>query len=147
VRPGEVLLEIGASPGGASLAYLERGLRVVAVDPQPLSPRIQAHRGLLGWLAKPIGEVALAELPGALQWISLDTNIAPPHVVRVLGRLISAHRAHLRGLLLTLKLNDEAAVAALPALLDELRAGGARVDGAQLPADRGDLFVFADYGA
>ena len=39
---GEQVLEIGCAPGGATVALLDRGLRVVGVDPQPvvLPPRL-----------------------------------------------------------------------------------------------------------
>jgi hypothetical protein len=47
---------------------------------------------------------------------------------------------------LTLKLNDAATIAALPELLDRIRAlGCARVRATQLPANRRDVFVFAEF--
>jgi 23S rRNA (cytidine2498-2'-O)-methyltransferase len=141
IQKGDILLEIGASPGGASLAYVEHGLRVIAVDTQPLSPLIQAHPGLIRWIQRSIGDILLEELPPAVHWIALDANIAPQHAVRSLKRLIQHYKKSLRGMLLTLKLNDDAAIASIPKLLQELRVGALRVDATQLAANRGDIFV------
>lgn len=142
VRAGNVLVEIGAAPGGTTLAYLERDLRVLAIDTQGMAPVILRHPGCLGWIKKPIGEVALEELPAVVHWLALDAGIAPAHAVRSLRRLRLHYRSTLRGLLLTLKLNDDATVALLPRLFAELRQGGGTVDAIQLPTNRHDLFVY-----
>lgn len=142
IHPGDVLVEIGAAPGGTTLAYLEHDLRVVAIDTQDMAPVILQHPGCLGWIKKPISEVALEELPAAVHWLALDAGIAPSHAVRSLRRLRLHYRATLRGLLLTLKLNDDAAVALLPQLFAELRQGGGTVSAIQLPTNRHDLFVY-----
>ena len=145
VRAGDLLLEIGAAPGGTTLAYLEAGLRVLAVDTQAMAPLILAHPGCVGWIQKSIGEVTLEELPLGVQWIAVDAGIAPSRVVRALRRLSLHYRRSLRGMFLTLKLNDAATIAALPGLLDELRRGNAQVHAIQLPTNRSDVFVFVDY--
>jgi hypothetical protein len=145
IRPNEVMLEIGAAPGGTTLAYLERGLKVFAVDTQEMAPVILAHPGFLGWMQKSIGEVEWEHLPETVQWISVDAGISPVHMVRALRRLTLHYRGGLRGMLLTLKLNDAAAVAAMPGLLEELTRGGATVDAIQLPTNRSDLFVAVRY--
>ena len=145
IRPGEVMLEIGAAPGGATLAYLERGLNVFAVDTQPMAAMILAHPNCLGWSQKSIGDVAWEDLPTHVQWISADAGISPVHMTRALRRLTLHYRSTLRGLLLTLKLNDAAAIAAMPGLLEELKRGDATVDAIQLQTNRSDLFVGVRY--
>ncbi len=145
LTPGDLLIEIGAAPGGTTLAYLEHDLRVLAVDTQDMAPVILAHPGCAGWIRKSISEVTLEELPTDIRWIAVDAGIAPTHVVRALRRFTQRYRRTLRGLLLTLKLNDEAAVASVPKLLEELRHGGAHVDAIQLPTHRNDLLAFVDY--
>ena len=144
VQPGDLLLEIGAAPGGTTLAYLERGLRVLAVDTLELAPVVRAHPGLVGWIQRSIGDVTLEELPPEVRWIAVDAGIAPSRMVRALRRLTLHYRRTLRGMLLTLKLNDAAAVATLPGLMEELGRGGARVDAIQLPTHRNDLLVWVD---
>jgi len=145
IRPGDVMLEIGAAPGGTTLAYLERGLKVLAVDTQAMAPVILSHPGCLGWMQRSIGDIRWEELPEQVQWIGVDAGIAPTHMVRALRRLTQHFRKSLKGMLLTLKLNDAAAVAAMPTLLEELKHGGAKVDAIQLPTNRSDLFVWVEY--
>ncbi len=141
IQQGDSVLEIGAAPGGATLALLERGARVLAVDTNPLDPRLLERPGLR-WVRRPVGDLRREDLPPDLRWIVCDANIPPAHVLPALLRLLPA-APRLRGMLLTLKLNDEAVVASLPGLLDELRATGATVRGTQLPANRRDVFVVA----
>ena len=40
MKPGQRCVELGCSPGGSSQALLERGLRVVGVDPAEVDPRV-----------------------------------------------------------------------------------------------------------
>jgi 23S rRNA (cytidine2498-2'-O)-methyltransferase len=143
LEPGDLVLEIGAAPGGSTLAFLGRGVRVVALDVNPLDPAIAA-RPEVTWIRRPAGAVAWEEIPRDVAWIACDANIAPARALSAVGRFVPAFRSTLRGLLLTLKLNDDATVTALPRLLDRLRRMGAvSVRAGQLPAHRGDLFAFA----
>jgi len=146
LRPGEVVLEVGAAPGGSTLAFVERGALVIAVDPQPLAPALQAHPQVR-WFPRPIAAVTRAELPPEVHWIACDANIAPARAIRAIRRLVPPFRRSLRGLLLTLKLNDDAVVATLPRLLRQVRElGAAEVRATQLPSNRRDLFVVAWLG-
>lgn len=145
VRPGDLVVEFGAAPGGGTRAFVEAGARVVAIDPQPLAPAVLAMPGVT-FIRRAIGDVTLEELPRDVQWIACDAGIAPVHVIAALRRLVAPWRRTLRGLVLTLKLNDAATIAALPELLDRIRAlGCARVRATQLPANRRDVFVFAEF--
>jgi hypothetical protein len=150
LRAGQRVLEFGAAPGGGTRAFAERGARVIAVDPQPLDPAVLSLPGVTA-IRRPIGEVRLEDLPADVDWIACDAGIAPAHVVAALRRLIPRWRQRLRGLLLTLKLNDDATVDALPALLAriaELRPHGVAAPRAiQLPANRRDVFVYAPFPA
>jgi 23S rRNA C2498 (ribose-2'-O)-methylase RlmM len=119
---------------------------VIAVDPQPLAPALQTH-AQVHWIRRPVGDVPRADLPPEVHWIAADANIAPARVIRGIRRLVPPFRRSLRGLLLTLKLNDDAVVAALPRLLQQVRELGAReVRATQLPANRRDVFVAAWMG-
>ena len=141
---GDLVLEFGAAPGGGTRAFVEAGARVLAVDPQPLSPEVHALPGVT-FLRRPIGEVRLEELPVDVAWLACDAGIAPAHVFNAIKRLMPRLRGALRGFVLTLKLNDEATVSALPELLERLRALGCRrVEATQLHANRRDIFVFAE---
>ncbi len=146
-RRGDRVLEIGASPGGGTLALLGMGASVVAVDPQPMDPAVLASPHVR-WLPKAVGSIPLEELPGDLSWIVCDAGIAPALAIRSIRRLVAGRRRTIKGLFWTLKLNDAATVGSLPALLGQVREMGFSVVRArQLPSNRRDLFVFAEMPA
>lgn len=145
VRPGERVLEIGAAPGGGTRAFAERGADVIAVDPQPMSPEVVALPNVR-WIQRPIGDVAFESLPPDVHWIAADANIPPAHLLGALRRLVQRYRKTLRGLILTLKLNDDDTVSSLPDVFLQLEAMGARgVRARHLPSNRRDVFVFAPW--
>jgi len=131
---GDGALELGAAPGGATLALLERGLSVVAVDPAKMDPTLApfaADRGLqLFHVEKPAQALApsdLSALSSPVRWLISDMNLAPPVAVQQLLRARALVKKTLRGAILTLKLNDTAAVDTLPRVLIELERAFGRV--------------------
>ncbi len=141
IQKGELVLEIGAAPGGGTRALVEHGLRVLAVDPQDMHPDVLALPGV-EWLDRTVGELRPEELPSDISWIASDAHIPPSHVLAAVRRLLRTVAP--RGLLLTLKLPDEAAVESLPRLLAQLgELGFTTILARQLPANRRDVFVYA----
>lgn len=146
-RAGEVALELGAAPGGATYALLERGLSVLAVDPAAMDARLAPfadERGLtLRHLKKPaqaLHGADLSELPAPASWLISDMNVSPPISAQHVLRARSLIKKDLRGAILTLKLNDAAAVDTLPRVLGELeRAFGAPPQVAHLPSHRREI--------
>jgi hypothetical protein len=70
----------------------------------------------------------------------------PDGVDRGVHGFVVPVRDHLKGLLLTLKLNDDATVESLPRLFEQIQGWGAReVRALQLPSNRHDLFVYAPF--
>lgn len=147
VRRGQRVLELGASPGGATAVLVERGLQVFAVDPNPMDPALLQHASVR-FVQRPMGDLRWEDLPpGGVDWLVCDANIPPAHVIRGLARFLPPLRKRLAGLLLTLKLNDDEVVADLPNQLEHLRELGARdLRATQLPSNRGDVFVYARMG-
>lgn len=141
-KPGEVAVDVGAAPGGAALVLLRRGVRVIGVDPADMAPVVAAHAGFTH-LRKPIGAVRREELPDAVHWLVVDVSVAPPIALRSIQRLIPPWRATLRGLLLTLKLNDDRMIDQVPDFLRRVRElGAADVRATQLPSNRRELFAY-----
>jgi 23S rRNA (cytidine2498-2'-O)-methyltransferase len=145
-RRGETALELGCAPGGAAYALLERGLDVIGVDPGAMSPAVAALADRQGrsfvHLRKPSGQVTRAELPRAVHWLLSDMNLAAPVVLAQVERLLPLVRRHLRGIFLTLKLNDRAVAHQVPALLARVRCWGFEdVRAAQLPPHRREIVV------
>ncbi|MBI2375355.1 MAG: hypothetical protein HYV07_15275 [Deltaproteobacteria bacterium] len=123
VRPGGWALEVGASPGGAVLALLERGSRVCAVDPRRMNEALLS-RPELTHLQKRIEQVRRSELPEHVELLTVDMGLSPRFAMHHVERLASWFRRSLRGLIVTLKLKEWSFVADLPEFAERTSAMG-----------------------
>ncbi len=143
IAAGHVALEIGAAPGGAVLALARRGLDVWAVDPGELAPNVLALPGV-HHVAKKVGALRWEELPARIDWLLVDVNLAPQVALHEVARLMPRLLPTLRGAVFTLKLNDWAFVAELPALVERIRRMGlADVSLRHLPSNRREICAVA----
>lgn len=143
LAPGQAALEIGAAPGGAALALARRGLDVWALDPGALAPQVAALPSV-HHLAKKVGALRWEELPARIDWLLVDVNLAPQIALHEVRRLMPRLLGTLRGAVFTLKLNDWAFVAELPALVDRIRQMGLDdVRLRHLPSNRRELCAVA----
>jgi 23S rRNA (cytidine2498-2'-O)-methyltransferase len=143
VAPGQIALEIGAAPGGAALALARRGLEVWAVDTGALAPQVAALPSI-HHLAKKVGALRWEELPARVDWLLVDVNLAPQVALHEVRRLMPRLVGTLRGAVFTLKLNDWAFVAELPALVDRIHQMGlADVRLRHLPSNRREVCAVA----
>ncbi len=144
---GSVALELGAAPGGAALALCRRGVSVVAVDPGAMDPRVLARVGpgdaRVTHVAKAAAELVKADVPAATSLLLCDANLAPPIALRYVTKALSlAPRAALA--ILTLKVNDDAALAGIGKALERVRAlGFADVRATRLPSNRSEICAVA----
>jgi 23S rRNA (cytidine2498-2'-O)-methyltransferase len=148
LRAGEVAVEIGSAPGGASYALLRRGLEVVGVDPGAMAPVVLGFEGPSGnrfrHLPVTLGALRREALPGRVHWLILDVNLAPQVALHGIRRLVAALRRDLAGVIFTLKLNDWAMAREVPALKDRVAAMGLTdVRAIQLPSNRQEICVTA----
>jgi len=139
-------LELGCAPGGATLALLRRGVRVCGVDPGPMDARVLSYAQSSGTsfthLKLPVGDLHNVELPGRMNLLITDMNLAPPVVIHYLESVQRRVRASV--MMVTLKLNDKAMETRLPDFLERLRRFAPlpfRVT--QLPANRSEICVIA----
>ena len=143
LRSGQVAVEIGAAPGGASWALLQRGLTVVGVDPGAMDPRV-LQQPRFTHLQTTLAELRREALPARVDWLLLDVNLAPQVALHGLRRLVGTLRSTLRGALLTLKLNDWSLAAQVPRWLEQLSAMGFdEVRATQLSSNRQEICVAA----
>lgn len=145
---GETALEIGCAPGGAVVSMLDRGLRVVGVDPAAVDPGVFIHareiHGDFTHIARPCGALARDDLPRHVDWLLCDANLAPQVAFRYLAHLSKLLRPTLRGVIFTMKFNDQRVVQSVPRLIArmaELGLGHPRA--VQLPSHRQEIAVFA----
>jgi len=141
VRPGDVAVEIGSSPGGASYSLLRRGVTVHGIDPAKMAPVVLDHPNFTH-LQRPMSLVTREDLPRDLHWVLLDVNLAPQVALITARRLAARPRPALHGVLLTLKLDDWKAIRHVPKFLKSVESMGmADVRATQLPSNRMELFV------
>lgn len=143
LRAGQVAVEIGSAPGGASWALLQRGLHVVGVDPGEMAPQVLSARGF-SHLQLSLGELRREQLPRHVDWLLMDVNLAPQVALHGIRRIVSTLRPTLRGVLFTLKLNDWKMAAEVPALCARIaNMGLANVRATQLPSNRREICAVA----
>ncbi len=150
MRAGDLAVEIGSAPGGASLSLLRRGLDVIGIDPAEMDPRVLALAGSAAGsprfrhLKAAIGAVKKGDLPRDVAWLVLDVKLAPPIALRHLERVAGLDQAHLFGAVLTLKVNDATMAARVPTFLERVRAlGFGALRATQLPSNRREICVVA----
>lgn len=143
LRAGQIAVEIGSAPGGASWALLNRGLQVVGIDPGQMAPQVLATSGF-SHLQLSLGEVRREQLPRHVDWLLMDVNLAPQVALHGVRRLVSMLRPGLRGVIFTLKLNDWKMADEVPALCARIAGMGlSNVRATQLPSNRREICAVA----
>lgn len=147
VRAGDVAVELGSAPGGASWALLQRGLHVHGIDNGEMDPRVLDYVGPGGNRFTHhhclMGQVQRAELPRTLHWVLCDVNLAPQVAFQTLRRMVARPRRALCGVLFTLKLDTWKAMHHLPRWRTQIEAMGmVEVGVTQLPSNRLELFAY-----
>jgi 23S rRNA (cytidine2498-2'-O)-methyltransferase len=142
VREGDLAVEIGSAPGGASYALLEHGLRVLGIDPAIVKPVVSLAPNYRH-LSKSVMFVEAEELPEEIDWLLLDMNADPD--VSILGaERIADLCPQLLGVILTLKLNEWSFADRIPDYLKRLREslGLSRIRATQLAHNRREICVY-----
>jgi 23S rRNA (cytidine2498-2'-O)-methyltransferase len=102
IRSGQWCVELGAAPGGACQLLLEKGLKVIAVDPAELDARISSNPNLMHIRCRS-REVRRAKLKN-VRWLFADLNVAPNYTLDTVGDIVAHPKTQIQGLLLTLKM-------------------------------------------
>ena len=138
IKAGQRWVELGCAPGGASQALLGQGMRVVGIDPANVDAKILAHAHFQH-IRKRSGDVRVRDFH-EFQWLTADMNIAPDDTLEEVERIVSHRANRIRGLILTLKLNDWNLAKHVPAYLDRVRGWGyPRVRARQLSHNRQEI--------
>jgi 23S rRNA (cytidine2498-2'-O)-methyltransferase len=145
VERGDVCVEIGSAPGGASQALLNRGLHVIGIDPADMDPRVVSHPHFEHW-KKRGADVRRREFR-KVRWLTADMNVAPRYTLDTVEAIVTHREVHIEGLLLTLKLMDGAPALAVPEYLERVRSWGySQVAARQLHHNRHDFCLAATTG-
>jgi 23S rRNA (cytidine2498-2'-O)-methyltransferase len=142
VQAGETVVEIGCSPGGASQALLDRGLRVIGIDPARVDARVLAHANFTH-VQKRGADVRRREFRG-VTWLAADMNVAPAYTLDTVEAIVTHPTVNIRGLLLTLKLLDWKLGEQIPAYVERVKSWGyGDVRARQLPHNRREICLAA----
>jgi 23S rRNA (cytidine2498-2'-O)-methyltransferase len=142
VRAGERCVEIGSAPGGACQALLARGCLVTGIDPAEMDPRVLEHPNFTFLRAR--AKDVKRSLFRDCRWLMSDANVAPNYTLDTVEAIVTHRGVHVEGLVLTLKLTDQATIAKLPSLAERVRSWGyARVRVRQLAYNRRELCLIA----
>ncbi len=150
VEKGMAALELGCSPGGATVKMLSLGFKVTGADPRRVDERLLSEKNFK-FIQKPalaLTELELNEINP--NWIVTDMNIAPLEAIDEIASVIRMlRRVHGRNLKLkngffTIKLNDWKFVDSIPLYLKRLEETGFQtLIPIQLCSNRQEFFVFA----
>jgi 23S rRNA (cytidine2498-2'-O)-methyltransferase len=142
LRAGERAVELGASPGGASQALLDRGLEVIGIDPAEIHPDVLAHPKFTHF-RKRTHEVRRREFRKT-RWLFADMNVAPQYTLDAVDGIVTFPETDVRGMILTLKLPTWELAEQIPAFAERVRGWGfARIRCAQLAAHRQEIALAA----
>jgi 23S rRNA (cytidine2498-2'-O)-methyltransferase len=142
IKRGELVAEIGSAPGGASQALLEKGLKVMGIDPAPMDERILSNRKFMH-IQKRGHEVRRREFRN-VRWFTADINLAPQYTLDTVEAIVTHESVNVEGLLLTLKLLEWKLAGDVPEYLARVRSWGYRnVAARQLSHNRQEICVAA----
>ncbi len=142
----KVALELGCAPGGATYAMLNRGMRVIGVDPAEMAPCVTEFRGVPGasftHLPVSVNAITRKDVPAWLDLLVSDMNLAPPIALRQVERIQSY--VHAQALIITVKINDPAMQMRIDDFIKHVRHFAPEpVRATQLPANRSEICIVA----
>ena len=145
-KAGELALEIGAAPGGACFLLLQRGLRVIGVDPAAMDERILRH-SKFRHVARTFSELEREDLKGeAVQWLAVDLNGPGEVALDAVEKILPWMSGSLKGAFITLKIGDFRRLAGMPAWAKRLESLGFKdVRLAQLSQHRQEIGAVATW--
>ncbi|NDD91150.1 hypothetical protein EBZ37_03600 [bacterium] len=145
VASGEVAVELGSAPGGASYALLLRGLEVWGIDPGAMSPVVWTDprcEKRFHHVKKTFSDLTREELPESAHWIILDINGPARVSLPYVESLVSWFKRDLLGVVLTIKLNDPKHSRHIPEWTERISELGLRqVRARQLPSNKREICV------
>jgi 23S rRNA (cytidine2498-2'-O)-methyltransferase len=119
---GELVVELGCAPGGASQALLEAGLFVTGVDPAEVDPDVLAHPRFTHVRTRT--SRAPRRLFRGAHWLTADMNVAPAYTLDAVEAVVKHKDIAIRGMILTLKLAQWTLVDDLPACVERVQSWG-----------------------
>jgi 23S rRNA (cytidine2498-2'-O)-methyltransferase len=140
--PGDQVVEIGSSPGGAAQRLLDMGLWVTGVDPAEMDPLLLEHQRFEHWRAK--SSAVKRRNYRKFKWLIADANVAPNYTLDCVGDIVNYPTSRIQGLILTLKLSSYELLDHLDEYIERIRSWSfPRVEARQLGHNRRELCIVA----
>ena len=146
VRAGETAVELGCAPGGAVVALLDRGLRVIGVDPADMAPSIVGDPRFTH-LRKQSLQLTREDFAGReVQWLFSDMNVPADDALKAVSRFVRHQPpgSALRGAGITIKLKSAAQAPPVASCVERMKTIGFRkVRAVQLSQNRNEFWLQA----
>lgn len=142
LRPGEKVVEIGASPGGACQWLLDCGTKVTGIDPAEMDERIVNHPNFTHWRNRS-REVKRRAFQG-FRVLVCDANVTPNYTLDTVEAIVMYPTSRFRLLVLTMKLPDWEHAQKIPEHLERVKSWGFEsVEARQLGHNRREYCLLA----
>ena len=122
IRPGDRIVEIGSSPGGACQHLIDLGAKVTGVDPAEMDPRIADHPSFEHWQARSLQVKRKAFAP--FRFLVCDANVAPNYTLDTIESIVTYPTTRLEGLIMTIKLSSWEQSVHIPEHIERVRSWG-----------------------
>ena len=142
IVPGDSVVEIGSSPGGACQRLLDLGLRVTGIDAAEMDQRVLDHPRFEHWRGK--AATIKRKRYSKFRWLVADANVAPNYTLDVVEDIVAYPGNRIEGMVLTLKLSTWDMLSDVPSCIDRIRSlGFGRVAIKQLASNRRECCLVA----
>lgn len=135
-------LEIGSSPGGASLFLLEQGFDLIGIDPGEMHPDLM-NMPKFKHLKKSIQDITKSDLGQTFDVLAVDTNLPPLVSMNESLRVAAFSGEQLKEMFLTIKLPSPRLVRGLSKYANQLRKMGFKSRFIQLPSHHSEILLYA----
>lgn len=121
-QPGDHVVEIGSSPGGACQRLLEIGLHVTGIDPAEMHESILAHPNFTHWRGK--AAQLKRKMFRKFRWLTADANVAASYTLDAVEAIVTYPGVNIEGMLLTLKMSEWSQAADIALHVARIKAWG-----------------------
>lgn len=143
IRPGDRIVEIGSSPGGACQRLLDLGAQVTGIDPAEMDESIAGNPRFEHWRSKSLQ--VKRKLFRPFRYLVCDANVAPNYTLDTVESIVTYPTSKFRGLILTIKLSSWEQAKEIPQHLERVRSWGfERVEARQLAHNRREYCLVAE---
>ncbi|MDZ4848602.1 MAG: SAM-dependent methyltransferase [Pirellulaceae bacterium] len=139
-KPGESVVEIGSSPGGACQYLLDLGMKVVGIDPAEMAPEIIANPNFEHIRSRSIQ--VKRRFFSRFRWLVCDANVSPVYTLDTVEAIVTYPTTAIEGMLLTIKLSDWEKANDIEAHIERIRQWGySKIEVRQLSYNRRECCV------